>query len=1606
VNRLKFQFGDVTISPGGYLLVWCGQGADFPVTAPYPDGQVRATGFAISSGGEPIVLTAPDGATAIDEFPALVIGPGRSMGRGVEGQFDTRFFYDAPTPNAPNSTTGIPTETLAPPVFSVPGGMYTSDVTLALETGTGGAVIRYTTDGSDPTGASPVYDGPLTLTAAGNRSTAYSWVPTNRQNLPYDESWQPPEGEVSRINVIRARVFKDGLAPSRIATHSYLVDPAGAARYPFPVVSITADPGGLFGDETGIYVHGSGSYPNYKQDGSAWERAGQIEFFEEDGAVAFRGDMGVRLHGNNSVSRPRKSLRIYARDTAGAPFNHRIFPQKEIDHFSTFLLRNSGNDWGQAMLRDAFLTSLAAHTGVDHQSARPAVVFINGEYWGLHNLRDRIDEGYYLQHHGLGEMEFTQLDVHWQPVRPHWPVYDRGNPDPAMLQDFEDILNRAGSNEYSSAVSFAALAERIDVGNYIDYNVHQIFAGNGDWPGNNTRLWRAVNADRSPDAPASHDGRWRWILFDTDMGLGLDFDYVPGWNRDATQHAQVNTLALATSETQTSFANAPDGTLLLRKLTANPVFRQQFINRFADLLNTSLSPDRTVGALAETEALYGPGLAEHRSRWRQPYNWPEDIARIRTFLQARPAAVRGHIAGKFGLSGTADLTVDVSDTSQGSVTVNTIKIDPSTVGVSTNPYPWTGSYFQGVPVTVTAVPEPGYRFVSWSNMVSAGPSVVASDAAASYGSWTNGANGGTGFGPWSLGASTGDRNRAGTFLNNGRGGWGMYANDEQLSWAYRSLSSALQIGQTFSLRWRHGWVDWPGDVGFELANSSGGILFKLACYWWSDTYLINGLITDIPVTTSVLDIEVTLVTSDTYSARITPVGGATHTHTGTLLPETDSAVRRFLAYNYSAGNGGGADVFFSSMQVTSPGGGGGGSSYALFSTNATITPTLSNATTFVASFALEPATGLAITPPVWTTGVSNAPVTVRAVNSLGDTDASFTGPVALTLTGPGGFLGTYTATAVDGVATFAAVDLPAGSYTLSASAGALSTAAPVELSVRAVATFLPAGSGVWHLASNWDANAIPNSAAASVIIPPNLVSNRDVTNNAPTTIGAITFELGTSAFRNRITGTVGQPLTLASTSGVSTVTVTGTGSGHANIEVTNGVVFSNQVVFDVQNIGSTNAEYGALRLQGAISGPGAIVKRGPGMGGITGAGKTFSGNITIEQGVLTFSEPAITANNVTNYTVQPGGQLRLSSAGNPRNYLFKGPLHLAGDGRAGVPDNENLGVRGALRLEAGGTGTLAVLTNTINLTASADVHVPAGNAMQLGGPLTTSTNTNVLAKSGGGTLVLSSNASAFTGGLAVNRGVLRFDAAMLTNTVRPMVLTNETVLTGTGRWGGSLEARDGSALAFFPGLSPGDAAPLRAGSFAASGAVTIAVTPAGGALPGTYPLLAVDGSATGLGHLSLSLATTNFPAARLSFRDGTLYAVLSAHEAPAEVWLAQYGLPTDGTGEGADNADPDGDGVVNLVERALFLNPRVAEPGGWAVASGPEGEVFAVTYRVARNQNDLSVRAESSPRLGADAEWTPLVPEVADDTHPDYTVYRAALPQSGVSGFVRLKVTR
>ena len=699
-SPFKWTFGGVSIQPGQRLLVWA-SGKN------RPNGPQVHTNWSISSSGEPILLTQPDGVRA-DEFPSLAVARDTSMGRKPEVTGPLNFFA-TPTPGAANTTTGTSVETLAQPTFSLAGGMFTSPVTVAIASTVSGGTVRYTLDGSDPTESSSIYPGPITLSSRAGQANVLSAIPTNYLNpgAPYYEGWQAPAGEVFKIHVLRARTFRSGSLPSRITTQSYLVDPQGAARYPFPVVSISTTPANLFDSSIGIYVP-----DNYYNEGSAWERPGHVEFYEQGGALAFQGEIGIRIHGNTTVNRPRKALRIYSRNPTGAtPFNHRIFPEKTVAQFDTFLLRASGNDWGQSIFRDALVSDIASPTGLDRMSTRPAVVFIDGEYWGIHNVRDRIDEGYYQHHYGLSEMDFTQLEI-WSGANPSSaPIHDRGNP--AMLSDYEDILARAAANEYATASGYASLSDRIDIGNFIDYSIHQIWCGNTDWPGNNLRLWRKVVPDRAAGANPRHDGRWRWILYDADFALSLNFSYVPGWNASATTTAQFDSLAHATATSGAFWSNNEIGTRLLRKCLDNATFRERFINRACDLLNTSLSAVGATSRLDAFQALYAPGMVEHVARWRQPTNWSGELARIRTYMQARPAAVLGHMVAKFGLAGTAELSVHVDDPAEGVVRVNSIVLEAGTPGVGTMPYPWSGLYMRGVPVVVTALPRPGFRFAGW-----------------------------------------------------------------------------------------------------------------------------------------------------------------------------------------------------------------------------------------------------------------------------------------------------------------------------------------------------------------------------------------------------------------------------------------------------------------------------------------------------------------------------------------------------------------------------------------------------------------------------------------------------------------------------------------------------------------------------------------------------------------------------------------------------------------------------------------------------------------------------------------------------------------------------
>jgi hypothetical protein len=704
-NPLRWRFPGGNVPAQGFLLVWA-SGKD----RMSPGGELH-TNFAISASGEPLLFTAPDGVTRLDETGPFALAADVSYGRLPDGADYWVEFAEA-TPAAPNDQ-GL--QALAAPEFSQAPGIFAEPVTLTLSAVDPEAVITYTLDGSEPTLASTVYDEPLILADRVGDPNIYSLIPTNAW-LPWEiYRWRPPRGEVYKINVVRARAFRPGHAPSRITTGSFIVDPTPAANLPFPVVSVAAEPDDLFDNAIGIYVPGVHYVPgdiwsgNYFQTGSEWERLVHLELFDATGNLLLSQDAGARIHGGLTRAFPQKTLRFHARAEYGAPhFECALFPELPYDVYERFLLRNSGNDWGKLGFLDLLWHTICADMGFDTQAGRPTIHFINGEYWGIANLRERFDRHYLARVYSVPEDEVALLN--------NDAVIDEGAD--ADRLDYLALRDYVLANDMSQPAALAYVAERMDLENYIAYNVAEIFSSNADWPGNNIRYWRRTLPAYNPDAPYGHDGRWRWMMYDVDF---------------AFQSSYHNTLSVATAANGPAWPNPPWSTQLLRRLLGNEWFRRAFINAFADHLNSTFKSARIIGMIDEFAACYQPAIAAWQDRWDVNVNYANEVQLLRNYANQRPNYQRQHITSYFSLAGTTAVNLDVNDPALGKLQINQLVIDENLHGLANpaQPYPWSGIYFRGVPITVTALPEPGYRFAAWIGHTSPEPALTIDPGSAS-----------------------------------------------------------------------------------------------------------------------------------------------------------------------------------------------------------------------------------------------------------------------------------------------------------------------------------------------------------------------------------------------------------------------------------------------------------------------------------------------------------------------------------------------------------------------------------------------------------------------------------------------------------------------------------------------------------------------------------------------------------------------------------------------------------------------------------------------------------------------------------------------------------
>lgn len=693
-NPFRWIFPDTTIQPGEFFLIWA-SGKDRTIP-----GQELHTNFSIDSDGEELILTDANG-VRIDELVPTSIPRDISYGRQPDGS-DDWFYFMEPTPGAPNTTQAFKDQ-LSPPSFSQTGGFFPSSFDLSIETEDTNAVIYYTLDGSEPTDTSLRYEGPIYVYDRDDIPNDISEIPTN-----IDFTWRSPGGPVNKIMAIRARVFREGYIPSETKTHSYVVDPNGSERYTMPVVSLTTERDNFFADTIGIYVPGIHHVPhpdrpvhqqgNFTQRGRAWERPVHFEYFDKDGARVFAQHAGVRIHGAATRSLSQKSLRMYARSSYDDDwFEYPFFIDKDLPRSKRFILRNSGNVWESTMFRDIMIQQLVRELDLDYQSYRPVIVFLNGEYWGIHNIRERIDKYYFETNYNI-DPEDIDLLTGFMEVKEG----DRNH--------YQNLRTFLLYNDITEFENYEYVQTQMDISNFINYNITQIYVGNTDWPSNNIDYWR----QRTPD------GRWRWVLYDTDFGFGLY------GGKFAYEH---NTLAFATATDGPSWPNPPWSTFMLRTLLKNDVFQERFISRFADLINTTFDPARVNRMIDTLQNAYQPEIEEHQHRWYPHHSlqrWIDHVIGLREFAEKRPHPVREHIIEYFELEGLCTLTVEVNNPKAGAVQVNSILIDTEkfVYSDSLDSNYWEGVYFKGVPVTFTPKAYPGYTFGGWGKPDTDGDTLV------------------------------------------------------------------------------------------------------------------------------------------------------------------------------------------------------------------------------------------------------------------------------------------------------------------------------------------------------------------------------------------------------------------------------------------------------------------------------------------------------------------------------------------------------------------------------------------------------------------------------------------------------------------------------------------------------------------------------------------------------------------------------------------------------------------------------------------------------------------------------------------------------------------
>ena len=550
-RRWRFPAG-ASIPGGGALLVAL-SGGDEETPGAY------TADFGLSV-GETLCLSLPDG-TVVDRVRLYAQPPGASYGR-ASGEPRYRYFTQ-PTPGAPNAGPTYARQT-AKVSFSQPGGLHDeARLSVALSSDPG-AEIRYTLDGSAPTADSALYREPIELTESG---------------------------------VIRATATRDDALPAAASAATYILGQRHDGIY---TVCVSGGQEALIGPFGALNT-------GFKRDDSDVF----VEIYGADGERLIAQDCNLMVSGRSSrLKAGQKAFRLNARSEYGdARFRARLFSNRDYTDYKAITLRAAGQDNQETHIRDSVLSALAADTGVMYLESEVAAVYINGEYWGLYNLRERITPDAIAKFEGWDDPD----DI---------IIVNNGEREKGDRSGYVALMEWIAQADLTSDGDMERLRQQVDVENYLDYVALEMYVCNLDL--SNVRCYC------NPEA----DGKWRWIFYDLDLSYKVDRNMARDW----LIPGGVGTIT------------RQDNTLFV-KLMENADVRDAFLTRMGELLRTTFSPERVIGRFEARRALIAPEMPTNCARW----DWSVDTWRGRCdkfveYARTRPGKLAEYLAMAFQLS--------------------------------------------------------------------------------------------------------------------------------------------------------------------------------------------------------------------------------------------------------------------------------------------------------------------------------------------------------------------------------------------------------------------------------------------------------------------------------------------------------------------------------------------------------------------------------------------------------------------------------------------------------------------------------------------------------------------------------------------------------------------------------------------------------------------------------------------------------------------------------------------------------------------------------------------------------------------------------------------